>query len=167
MTIALMLLSAMVQSSPDLGKAAGRCAPHEDGPSFLVDVIGLKDRRGLLKLELYPANDHDLLADDNVLVNEGKPFARVEGPIAPAGPITLCIRAPGPGTYALSLLHDRNQDRKFTLSSDGIGFSGNPKLRWSKPAAADVQVAVGMDPVRLPIRLNYRNGLFSVAPLKD
>lgn len=163
----LLLLGAPLQSTPDLGKAEGQCRPGEQGPSLLVQVDGLKDRRGRLKLELYPANDDDFLQDDNILLNAGKTFRRVEIDVPLAGPVELCIRAPGAGTYALSLLHDRDNNRKFGLSNDGIGFGGNPKLGWSKPKAAAASVRVGTGPTRVHIILNYRRGLFSFGPIES
>lgn len=157
--ISLLLAAATLASTPDLGVAVGRCRSPETGPSFLVEVIGLRDRAGRLKLELYPADDQDFLADDNVLVAADKPFARVEAAIPAEGPVQLCIRAPRAGRYALSLLHDRNSDRKFQLSSDGIGFSDNPHLGWGKPAAARASADVGDAPKHISIVLNYRHGL--------
>lgn len=162
---ALLAGQALLPSTPDLGIAAGLCRPGEAGPAFEVEVEGLKDRQGVLKLELYPDDDADFLADDNVLVSAGKPFARVVAPLPPAGPVRLCIRVPRPGSYALSLLHDRNMNRKFDLSGDGIGFSANPRLGWSKPAAAAVRVTADAGRTLLRIRLNYRRGLFSVGPI--
>lgn len=167
MIAAILLAGQALASTPDLGKAAGRCRADENGPAFIVDVLGLKDRRGKLKLELYPATDDDFLADDNVLVEAGKAFSRVEVDTPGSGAVELCIRAPAPGYYTLSLLHDRNADRKFNLSGDGIGFSNNPRLGWSKPSVASVRIASGPRPVRTQIRLNYRKGLFSVGPIKD
>jgi uncharacterized protein (DUF2141 family) len=164
---ALLLLGSHLQSSPDLGKAEGQCRPGESSPSFLVDVVGLKDRRGNLKLELYPANDEDFLQDDNILLNAGKVFRRVEVPVPRAGPVELCIRTPGPGLYALSLLHDRDANHKFGLSIDGIGFAGNPHLGWFKPKAAAASARSGAGPTRIGIVLNYRRGLFSLGPLKQ
>jgi len=161
----LLALGAPLPSTPDLGKAEGQCRPDEAGPSVLVDVIGLKDRRGRLKLELYPANDDDFLADDNVLLGEGKTFRRVEVEVPPSGPVELCIRAPSAGTFALSLLHDRDANRKFSLSVDGIGFGGNPRLGWSKPRASAASVRVGNGPTRVRIIMNYRKGLFSFGPI--
>lgn len=154
-----LLIAASIASSPDLGIAAGRCATAEAGAAFLIEVEGLKDRAGRLKLELYPADAQDFLADDNVLVAAGKPFARVDMPTPPAGPVRVCIRAPGAGRYALMLLHDRNGDHKFELSSDGVGFSRNPHLGWGKPSIEHVAVEVGNAPRRLSIVLNYRHGL--------
>jgi uncharacterized protein (DUF2141 family) len=59
----------------------------------------------------------------------------------------------------LSLLHDRNGKRRFDLSSDGIGFAGNPKIGWGKPAAARASADVGDEPRAMTIVLNYRHGL--------
>lgn len=164
MMLALMAATAF-RSTPDLGKAEGQCRTDEHGSAFLVDVEGLKDRQGRLKLELYPANDRDFLADDNILISEGKVFRRVEIPVPSSGPVSLCIRTPGPGRYSLSLLHDRNSDRKFALSIDGIGFAGNPKLRFSKPSAAAASALAGAEPTRITIVVNYRKGLLSFGPL--
>ncbi|MDB5670727.1 MAG: hypothetical protein JWO25_1686 [Alphaproteobacteria bacterium] len=160
-----LLMLAHVATSPDLGKAEGQCRPGEPGPAFLVRVEGLKDRVGRLKLELYPANDHDFLQDDNVLIEEGKTFRRVESTIPRSGPVDLCIRAPGPGRYALTLLHDRDSNRKFGVTVDGIGFAGNPRLGWAKPKAAAAAAGIGSGPARLTIVLNYRSGLFSFRPI--
>ncbi|HKT86250.1 MAG TPA: DUF2141 domain-containing protein [Novosphingobium sp.] len=159
-----LLAAAAIRSTPDLGKAEGRCRPGENGPSFIVEVQGLKDREGKLKLEVYPANDKDFLADDNILVNQGKTFRRVEEAVPTTGTPRLCVRLPGPGTYAVSLLHDRNQDRKFEWRTDGIGFAGNPKLGWGKPRARKASAAAGNGPTAITIVLNYQRGL-GMAPL--
>ena len=162
--LAAAAVSGQLRSTPDLGVAAGRCRPGEAGPALIVDVEGLRDRRGLLKLEVYPANDTDFLADDNVLVAAGKTFRRVVTPLPANGPVSLCVRVPGPGRYAVSLLHDRDGNRRFNLSSDGIGFAGNPKLGLSKPAAASASTLASARPVRIGIVMNYRHGLFSFRP---
>jgi uncharacterized protein (DUF2141 family) len=141
--------AATLASTPDLGKAEARCRPGENGPSFAVEVTGLKDRTGKLKLEVYPANDKDFLADDNVPAR---------------GPVRLCVRVPWPGPYAVSLLHDRDENRKFGWKIDGIGFAGNPKLGWNKPRAERATATAGSRPTPLSIVLNYRKGL-GVAPL--
>lgn len=156
---------ALAGPHQELGKAEGRCRPGETGPALLVSAVGLKDRAGDLKLEVYPANDQDFLQDDKILIGQGKTFRRVEEPVPASGTPTLCVRVPGPGTYAVSLLHDRDANHKFNLSGDGVGFSGNHKLSWSKPKAAASSVVAGAGLTRVPIVLNYRQGLLSFAPL--
>ncbi|MDE2412708.1 MAG: DUF2141 domain-containing protein, partial [Sphingomonadales bacterium] len=116
---------------------------------------------------VYPSNDEDFLADDNVLVSAGKTFRRVEVPVPANGAVQVCVRIPGPGTYSISLLHDRDSNRKFGLSVDGIGFSGNPRLGVRKPKAAATRLAVNSNGLsETTIVMNYRTGLMSFGPLK-
>lgn len=159
--------SAQVESNPNLGKAEGQCRPNEPGPAVIVTLVGLKDRRGTLRAELYPDNDNDFLQDDNILINQGKTFRRVEIAVPQAGAVTLCIRTPGHGAYTLSLLHDRDSNRKFGLSTDGVGFANNPRLGLSKPKAAAVRFQTGTGLTPISIRLNYRRGLLSFGPLRQ
>jgi uncharacterized protein (DUF2141 family) len=154
-----LLLAASIPSSPDLGTAEARCRSNEPGPSFLVAVEGLKDRSGKLELEVYPANDSDFLEDDNILISAGKTFRRVEQRVPSSGPVRLCVRVPSAGSYSVSLLHDRDGDRKFTWRIDGIGFAGNPKLGWSKPHASDARAIARSGPTQIEIVMNYRRGL--------
>jgi len=154
-----LLIAATIPSTPDLGTAEGRCRSNELGPSFLVNVEGLKDRSGKLKLEVYPANDADFLEDDNILISAGKTFRRVEQPVPASGSVRLCVRLPSAGSYAVSLLHDRDANRKFSWRVDGIGFAGNPKLGWSKPHASDARALARSGPTPIEIVMNYRRGL--------
>lgn len=162
-----MMASAIIPSTPSLGKAEARCRGNEEGPAFLIDIVGLKDRQGNLKLEVYPSNDADFLQDDNILISQGKTFRRVEIPVSStSGTVTLCVRLPEPGRYAVSVLHDRDGNRKFGLSIDGIGFGGNPRLGMGKPKAAAASIVAGNRITRERIVMNYRRGLLSFGPIK-
>ena len=168
-TVALAMIpltaASAVDTGPELGKAEGRCRAGETGPAFLIAVDGLKDHTGNLKLEVYPSNDSDFLQDDNILINAGKVFRRVEVPV-PAGRPELCVRVPGPGAYSIIVLHDRDTNRKFGWTVDGIGFSGNPRLGWSKPKAERARAMAGAGLTRISVVMNYRRGL-GMRPLKD
>lgn len=155
-----------LRSSPTLGVAEGRCRPDEPGPAILVDVQGLRDRQGRIKLEVYPSNDSDFLADDNVLLGAGKVFRRVDLPLPKQGPVRLCVRVPRPGAYSLMVLHDRDSNRRFGMSVDGVGFSGNPKLGWGKPGSAATRMIAGPQKILVKVVMNYRRGL-AFRPLKD
>ena len=77
----------------------GSCA-HGVGPKLYVNVTGLKDRGGRLKLELYPGNEADFLKDDRTIKAEGKQMRRVWSQMPASGPVVLCIRAPSAGQWA-------------------------------------------------------------------
>lgn len=163
---AVVAAPGTLHTNPELGKAEAQCRAGERGPAVLVSVLGLKDRQGNLKLEVYPPDDEDFLQDDNILLNQGKTFRRIEVPVTGSGTPQLCVRVPAAGAYALSLLHDRDRNHKFGLSADGIGFAANPKLGWSKPRAANCLVQAGPGLTRISITMNYRRGLFRFAPLE-
>ena len=166
--IALFLLGAApVKPNASLGKADAVCRPNETGPALIITVIGLKDRKGLLRAELYPNNDNDFLADDAILINAGKTFRRVDLALTGSNEPILCMRVPSAGKYSLSLLHDRDHNLKFSFQSDGIGFAGNPKLGWSKPKAAIATVNASSGVTRISVRMNYRNNLISFGPINS
>ncbi len=162
-----ILANAPLASSPELGKAEGRCRPGESGPALQLVAKGLKDRTGTLKAEVYPSVEGDFLQDDNILLNAGKTFRRVEVSIPQSGDPLICIRIPSAGAYSVLVMHDRNSNHKFNISQDGIGFTGNPRLGWSKPRAAATRINAGSGLTRVEVVMNYRNGLVSIGPLKQ
>ncbi len=170
--IALLIAAAVAGAMPeapvpDYGIAEGQCRAHEPGPAVLVMAEGLKDRTGTLRLELYSPVEGEFLADDRDLVRDGKVFRRAVAPVPAAGPVELCVRAPHAGHWALALIHDRAGAKKFKLSSDGIGFSANPRLGLSKPKAEAAEIAIGGGVTKIAIRLNYRRGLLSFGPIDE
>ncbi|RMB54246.1 uncharacterized protein (DUF2141 family) [Sphingomonas sp. PP-CE-3A-406] len=163
----LALAATPIPSTPRLGTVEARCRPNEPGPALIVDVDGLKDRVGVLRAELYPARDGDFLADDNVLIGAGKTFRRSVITVPASGVVSLCLRVPAPGTYALSVVHARDGGHGFSLLHDGIGFASNPKLGHSKPHADQAKVVVHDGITTTHVVMNYRSGLFSFAPIKQ
>jgi uncharacterized protein (DUF2141 family) len=159
MSMLLMLAAAALPSSPTLGIAEGRCRPGEPGPAFLVNVQGLHDRQGRIKVEVYPSNNQDFLADDNILISAGKTFRRVDVPLPAAGPVQLCIRVPQAGAYSLMVLHDRDSNHRFSLGGDGIGFGSNPRLGLGRPSAAQTRVVAGPHVTAIDVVINYRRGM--------
>ena len=160
------LLAATLPSTPALGTEAARCRAHEPGPAIIVTVEGLKDRVGRLRAEIYPAVDGDFLADDNVLLAQGKTFRRAVIAVPSSGPAQMCLRVPGEGAYALSVVHSRTGGHGFSLLHDGIGFAGNPRLGHAKPDVAKARIVAHAGLTATTVVMNYRSGLFSFAPLK-
>jgi uncharacterized protein (DUF2141 family) len=149
-----------------LGSDAAACSPG-GGSAILAQVIGLKDRKGRIKLELYPADEADFLADDSRLLAEGKTFRRVWTTIPAAGAVAVCIRVPGPGRYALLVTHDRDGKNKFNFFADGAGFPGEGKLGMSRPKVDRAIVDVGTGTAERVVRMQYLRGLGGFAPVRS
>ena len=141
----------------------GSCA-LPGGPRVYVNVEGLKDRSGRLKVELYPANEADFLKDDRDLVQEGKPFRRVWAPMPASGPVTICIRAPSAGQWALLFTHDRDGKNKFNFWQDGAGFPSNQRLGRSRPKLRQALLNVSPNGGAVTVRAQYLRGLGGFGP---
>lgn len=141
------------------GRDNAACRSPEAGPAVQLQVNGLKDRTGILRLELYPANDKDFLAADKVLIAAGKVFKRVDIRVPASGTPVICIRAPYPGRFAIALLHDRDANGKFGFTRDGVAFPGNPRLGTGRPAAAAASVNLGGGVADMPVKMQYLRGL--------
>lgn len=160
---ALTAVAPVAARAEVLGSDAGACLARQ--PSIEVDLTGFKDRKGEVKLELFPATADDFLKDDRDLIKEGKLFRRVRLPTPAAGPVVVCIRVPGPGRYALLATHNRDGKNKFSIWQDGAGLSSNRKLGTSKPKVDAAIVDVGSGVTRLGIRLQYLRGLGGFGPI--
>lgn len=153
-----------VLTQPAVGKGvpyAGIC--KDETAAIQLDITGFRDRTGHTRAELYPPNDPDFLADDTKLMLAGKVFKRIDIQTPETGDAVICMPVPGPGQYTMSILHDRNENRKFDAFKDGFGFPNNPKLGWSQPKADQVRVTVGDKPLKITVVLNYTQG-FSARP---
>ena len=147
------------------GSDAAACSPG-GGPAILVTVRGLKDRKGSIKLELYPAVQADFLKDDRDLVRQGKTFRRVRASTPQTGIAQLCIRVPQPGRYALLVTHDRDGKNKFNFFADGAGFPSNARLGMSRPKLAQALIDVGPGITQTTISVQYLRGLGGFGPVK-
>ena len=158
------LFAASPAAAQSIGSDAAACNGNA-GPAIRVNIVGLKDRTGRLKLELYPANDADFLKDDRDLHKEGKFFRRIWADMPASGAVQLCIRAPSPGRYALLFTHDRDGRNKFNFMRDGAGFPGAGKLGRARPKLAQAVIAVPAGVVTTTIHAQYLRGLGGFAPL--
>ena len=146
-----------------LGSDAAACTA-EQGPAIRADIVGLKDRVGDVKLELYPATEADFLKDDRQLLAEGKVFRRIRVAAPATGAVSLCIRAPRPGRYALLFTHNRGGKNKFNIWADGAGFPSNQKLGRARPKVGQAMVDVGGAVTVVTIHAQYLHGLGGFSP---
>ena len=162
--IAGALLVASPARADMLGSDAAACRPG-GGSAIAVEITGLKDRTGELKLELYPGDEAGFLQDDHVLIAAGKTFRRVVVPTPATGPTAMCIRVPRPGHYALLLTHNRDGKNKFSFWADGAGFASNRKLGRSRPKVEQALVEVGSGVTTVRITVQYLRGLGGFGPV--
>lgn len=147
---------AMAQSPAVLGDTDA-CRPGASGTAALVTVHGFKDRDGQLRIQNYTGAKGEFL-------ESGKYLRRHDVPMTAAGDMTVCLTLPRPGSYVIVALHDRDTNGKLSVWSDGIGFTGNPRLGLAKPSPAETVIPFGPGVTPVSIVLNYRRGL-SVRPL--
>lgn len=162
-----MLLGGALAAQPAtvIGTDAAACAPDARDTAALIDIDGIKDRTGIMRVEVYPNNDDEFLGDRHKLVAEGKTFRRVETPLPATGPVRVCIKLPGAGTYAIAVVHQRGDSISFSFTKDGIGFPNNPRLYLSKPDVEAVAMAFPHGVTTVSVILNYKQGL-AMKPLK-
>ncbi|WP_174279745.1 DUF2141 domain-containing protein [Sphingomonas bacterium] len=135
--------------------AVGACPP---AGAHLVEVgiEGFRRRVGKVRVRLFGGAPSTYFDKHQALV-------RVEVPVPAAGPVRLCLAAPGPGVYALDVRHDLNGNGK-TDRQDGGGASGNPHMSLldvlfsRKPSPASVQFRVGAGTTGVPVVLTYLQG---------
>lgn len=132
---ALLLLSAAPRA-----QAAPACDAGDSRQAKLqVEVTGMRSTRGRITITLYP--------DDRRHFLDGKyKVARQSVPVTL--PVTrVCFALPAPGTYAVALFHDANDNGHFDTTllgvpAEGYGFSRNPKLYFGPPKLSQVRIPV-------------------------
>jgi len=167
LVLAIATLAALPASAPAQGAVLGDVSACEVGdmPAIRANIVGLKDRSGELKLELYPANKDDFLKDDRDLIKEGKVFRRVRVSTPKTGAVSLCISVPRPGRYALLFTHDRDGKNKFNFWTDGAGFPSNKKLGRSRPQLDEATINVPAGVVNTTIVAQYLRGFSGFGPI--
>lgn len=161
MRVALLLLGVLAPLSAQarvLGSDAAACV-QRDQPALEVTIQGLKDRTGNLKLELFPATEEDFLKDDRDLIAAGKFFRRVRIATPADATVTMCIKAPAPGRYALFVTHDRDNKNKFNVWTDGAGLPTSQRLGRSKPKLSQAIVDIPRGVGRITVRMQYLRGV--------
>jgi uncharacterized protein (DUF2141 family) len=153
--IALFALSALAfgagtaVAGQEISNDMSRCAPGK-GPAVLVNVRGVKESAGKVRVQSYPATGSAWLA-------KGRWIHRLESR-ANAGTMSFCVPVPAEGRYGIAVRHDRNGNGKTDISSDGGGFSNNPSiniLNLGKPSVSKVSFQAGPGVTQITINLKY------------
>lgn len=124
------------------------CPEGEHGTALLVHVSNIRYLEGNLRAQIYGSNPDDFLS-------KGKKLFRIDVPVESDGEQDVCVPVPGPDTYALVIMHDRNANGKADFFTEGFGFSNNPKLKFSPPNAEEVMIKVSEGILEVPVELYY------------
>lgn len=117
-----------------------------------VRVQGVRSDRGNIMFVLYGDNPDDFLV-------KGKKIFKQHF-VAKRGTVAFCVIVPKAGTYAASVYHDENGNKKLDRSwigipAEGAGFSNNPPLLVGPPSHTQAAFQVSNGPKRVEIQLNY------------
>ena len=150
MSIAAVVLVASGASAGTVSiNDMARCSTGS-GPAVLVNVRGVKEASGRIRVQSYPATS-------GAWLTKGKWISRIESR-ASAGSMSFCVPVPAVGNYGIAVRHDRNANGKTDISQDGGGFSNNPSiniLNLGKPAVSKVSFYAGTGITKITINLKY------------
>ena len=140
---------------PAAPQAAAACDAGAVGPSWpRLDVVvtGMRRIAGNITLTAYGEDPARFLKHAGSLA-----ITRVmlTGPVA-----TLCVAVSRPGTYAIAIYHDENNnhhfDRNFLgLPVEGYGFSNDAPTMLGPPSFSAARITVEPGVHRIAIRLRY------------
>lgn len=73
---------------------------------------------------------------------------------------TITFRNVEPGTYAIALLHDENDNGRADralgmMPTEGFGFSNDARVRMGPPRFDEAAITIGSSPFRQTIRMRY------------
>lgn len=124
-------------------------APPPEPVSLDIEVTGLRSSDGNIQACVWHGPEH-------FLTKRCAEFGRLV--VVPAGPTVSLKIDLQPGEYAVSLIHDANGNHKLDtnllgLPTEGVGFSRNPVLAFSKPSYASTRFEAGS--AVAPIKVKY------------
>ena len=163
--LAAVVLWANPAAAELVGEDAAACRAGQ-GPAVLADIVGLKDRRGEIRFELYPANQEDFLRADYELIQEGKVFRRVRSAPPANGPVAMCLKLPAPGRYAVVFTHNRAGKDKFSVWRDGAGVARPVPMGMHSPRYEYATIDAGPGMTHVTIQVQYLRGLSGFGPVK-
>ena len=146
----------LISSAPAF--ASGQVIPNDlgkckagAGPAVLVNVSGVKESNGKMRVQTYRGISSEWL-------KTGAWLHRVEAP-AKTGNMQFCLPVPAAGTYAVAIRHDINGNGKTDIFGDGGGMSNNPSVNifnLGKPSYKKTAFTVGNEVKSINISMKYR-----------
>ena len=137
----------MVLASP-----AGHLSARPAGSQVLVEITNLRNHEGVVRA---------CMTSDSERFPRCQSAAHGYRTVVPAGQATvLRFDNVAPGTYAIALLHDENDNGRADrvlgmMPKEGFGFSNDAPVSMGPPEFSDAAISVGTSPLRQRIRMRY------------
>lgn len=139
--------AASVGSLQPMSQQIRPCYGVGNGSMVLVSVRQLQSNEGNVRVQVYSNNPDEFL-------EKGKRLVRVDVPTQRRG-LKICVPLPGPGKYALVVIHDRNANGIPDFMTEGFGFSNNPKLMLAPPDHAEAVFVANGGVVKMSVSMFY------------
>jgi uncharacterized protein (DUF2141 family) len=140
---------AAAQYQQKIGNDLSKCYKGSSS-AVMVTIDGIKNSIGDVRVQTYRATSADWL-------KKGRWINRIEVP-AKTGSMTFCVPVPGPGSYAIAVRHDANDNRDTDITVDGGAMSNNPSINifnLGKPSVSKAAFAVGNGVKSIRIQMRY------------
>ncbi len=154
--LCVLSLAVGLCAPPSLANQAGArpagCVSTAGQVRLQIIVSGVRNAKGAITIMLYGDRKRDFL-------KKGKRIGRIRIP-AQAGEVAGCMLAPAPGSYAITLYHDEDANRKLTknwlgLPTEGYGFSRNAPVTYRLPELEDAVFTALPGDNAVRIRMRY------------
>ncbi len=120
---------------------------------YLVILIkGLRNNRGVIRVVLYDKKEH--FPDQHQFA-----LKKTVGKVVNE-PMKFILKDISYGKYAITVLHDENNNSKmdytwYGIPKEGFGFSNNPKVKLSKPQFNEAMFELNSSTKEVAIELIY------------
>lgn len=117
-----------------------------------LTIDGLKNKNGQICASLFASNKGFPSNGDNAIKSGCVSITEV--------PVVMSFDNLQPGSYAIAVLHDANNDKMANrnalgIPTEGFGFSQNPAILTGPPKFNDAAVVVAGDNTNINIKLKY------------
>ena len=127
-------------------------ASANSSSTLTINVDGLRNRKGQVCLSVFAASIGFPSKTTNAVQSQCIKITDA--------PLRVTLGQLQPGSYAVAVLHDENNDRQpnrnfLGIPKEGFGFSRNPAIRFGPPKFAASAVPVKGSSTNIQIQLKY------------
>ncbi len=150
--LALLIAALLAPLQAHADQSATPCAGGSASPQLHVLATGAHSAAGNITFTLYGEDRSRFLAHHGSL-------ALIRAPLT-GGTAEACFALSAPGTYAVAIYHDENNNHHLDrtllgLPAEGYGFSNNIKPLLGLPSFDSVRLRLGAADMNIAIKLIY------------